>query len=193
LRGISDARRLDATPQFVPASLDAFFLQTILLHLAFPLMPKISAGLLMYRGRNEHRGSPEVLLAHPGGPFWKNKDDGAWMIPKGEVEEGEELLAAAIREFTEETGLTAVEPFLALGQVKHKSGKTVHAWAFQGDCDPTEIRSNTFELEWPPKSGRKQEFPEIDRAEFFDLSTARRKMLPAELPLLDRFLVVIAD
>ena len=115
------------------------------------------------------------------------------MIPKGEVEPGEDFLVAAIREFNEETGLTAVEPFLALGQVKHKSGKTVHAWAFQGDCDPTEIRSNTFELEWPPKSGRKQEFPEIDRAEFFDLSTARRKMLPAELPLLDRFLVVIAD
>src|ERR1700745_2166410 len=156
-------------------------------------MPKTSAGLLMYRGRSISRASPEVLLAHPGGPFWKNKDDGAWMIPKGEVEQGEELLAAAIREFTEETGLTAVEPFPALGQVKHKSGKTVHAWAFQGDCDPTEIRSHTFELEWPPKSGRKQEFPEIDRAEFFDLSTARRKMLPAELPLLDRLLVVISD
>lgn len=116
------------------------------------------------------------------------------MIPKGEVEEGEELLAAAIREFTEETGLIPIEPFLGLGLVKHKSGKTVHAWAFQGDCDPTQIRSNTFELEWPPKSGRKQEFPEIDRAEFFDLSTAaRRKMLPAELPLLDRFAVVIGD
>ncbi|MBV9875420.1 MAG: NUDIX domain-containing protein [Verrucomicrobia bacterium] len=156
-------------------------------------MPKISAGLLMYRGRTAPRPSLEVLLTHPGGPFWKNKDDGAWMIPKGEVEEGEELLAAAIREFTEETGLVPIEPFLGLGQVKHKSGKTVHAWAFQGDCDPAQIRSNTFELEWPPKSGRKQEFPEIDRAEFFDLSTARRKMLPAELPLLDRFALVIGD
>ena len=115
------------------------------------------------------------------------------MIPKGEVEEGEDLLAAAIREFNEETGLTPVEPFLALGQVKHKSGKIVHAWAFQGDCDPTQIRSNTFELEWPPKTGRKQQFPEIDRAEFFDLSIARRKMLPAELPLLDRLANLICE
>jgi predicted NUDIX family NTP pyrophosphohydrolase len=147
----------------------------------------------MYRGRTERRRLPEVLLVHPGGPFWKNKDDGAWMIAKGEVEQGEDLLAAAIREFNEETGLTPVEPFLALGQVKHKSGKILHAWAFQGDCDPNQIRSNTFELEWPPKSGRRQEFPEIDRAEFFDLSTARRKMLAAELPLLDRFAVVIGE
>ena len=147
----------------------------------------------MYRSRTEHRSLPEVLLAHPGGPFWKNKDDGAWMIPKGEVEPGEDFLAAAIREFNEETGLTPVEPFLALGKVRHKSGKTVHAWAFQGDCDSSQIRSNTFELEWPPKSGRKQEFLEIDRAAFFDLSTARRKMLPTELPLLDRFAVVIGD
>ena len=156
-------------------------------------MPKISAGLLMYRGRSENRASPEVLLVHPGGPFWKNKDDGGWMIPKGEVEEGEDLLAAAIREFNEETGLTPVEPFLALGQVKHKSGKIVHAWAFQGDCDPTQIRSNTFELEWPPKTGRNQQFPEIDRAEFFDLFIARRKMLPAELPLLDRLANLICE
>lgn len=150
-------------------------------------MPKISAGLLMYRGRTEHGDVLEVLLAHPGGPFWKNKDDGAWTLPKGEVETGEDLLAAAIREFNEETGLTAVEPFLALGKVKNKSGKVLHAWAFPGDCDPTQLRSNTFEIEWPPKSGRKQEFPEIDRAQFFDLTTARRKILPAELPLLDRF------
>ena len=156
-------------------------------------MPKTSAGLLMYRGRTEHRALPEVLLVHSGGPYWKNKDDGAWTLPKGEVEPGEELLAAATREFNEETGFTAVEPFLALGQVKHKSGKIVHAWAFPGDCDPTQIRSNTFELEWPPKSGRKQEFPEIDRAQFFDLTSARRKILPAELPLLERFAVVIGD
>jgi predicted NUDIX family NTP pyrophosphohydrolase len=156
-------------------------------------MPKISAGLLMYRDRSENHASPEVFLAHPGGPFWKNKDDGAWMIPKGEVEDDEELLAAAIREFNEETGLTPVGPFLALGQVKHKSGKIVHAWAFEGDCDPTQIRSNTFEFEWPPKSGRKQKFSEVDRAEFFDLSTARRKMLPAELPLLDRFANLISE
>ena len=149
-------------------------------------MPKISAGLLMYRDRTEERVFLEVLLVHPGGPFWKNKDDGAWMLPKGEVNAGEDLLAAAIREFNEETGFTPVEPFLALGQVKHKSGKILHAWAFQGDCDLTRIRSNTFEIEWPPKSGHKQEFPEIDRAQFFDLSTAQRKILAAELPLLDR-------
>ena len=149
-------------------------------------MPKISAGLLMYRDRTEERVFLEVLLVHPGGPFWKNKDDGAWMLPKGEVNAGEDLLAAAIREFKEETGFTPVEPFLALGQVKHKSGKILHAWAFRGDCDPTRIRSNTFEIEWPPKSGHKQEFPEIDRAQFFDLSTAQRKILAAELPLLDR-------
>jgi predicted NUDIX family NTP pyrophosphohydrolase len=149
-------------------------------------MPKISAGLLMYRDRTEERVFLEVLLVHPGGPFWKNKDDGAWMLPKGEVNAGEDLLAAAIREFKEETGFTPVEPSLALGQVKHKSGKILHAWAFQGDCDLTRIRSNTFEIEWPPKSGHKQEFPEIDRAQFFDLSTAQRKILAAELPLLDR-------
>lgn len=156
-------------------------------------MPKTSAGLLMYRSTTEHRASVEVLLVHPGGPFWKNKDDGAWMIPKGEVEKGEDLLAAAIREFHEETGFTPAEPFLALGQVKHKSGKILHAWAFPGDCDPTHVRSNTFEIEWPPKSGRTQEFPEVDRAEFFDLATARRKILAAELPLLDRFAVVIGE
>jgi predicted NUDIX family NTP pyrophosphohydrolase len=156
-------------------------------------MPKISAGLLMYRGKSEYQASPEVLLVHPGGPFWKNKDDGAWMIAKGEVEPEEDLLAAAIREFSEETGLRPVEPFLPLGQVKHKSGKILHAWAFPGDCDPTQIRSNTFEIEWPPKSGRKQAFPEVDRVDFFDLPTARRKILPAELPLLDRFEEIVSS
>jgi len=149
-------------------------------------MPKISSGLLMYRGGTEHSNSVEILLAHPGGPFWKNKDDGAWTIPKGEVTPGEDLLMAAIREFTEETALTPAPPFVPLGEIKHKSGKIVHAWAFQGDCDPAEIRSNTFELEWPPKSGRIQEFPEIDRAKFYDLAAARQKILASELPLLDR-------
>jgi predicted NUDIX family NTP pyrophosphohydrolase len=156
-------------------------------------MPKISAGLLMYRDRIVERALSEVLLVHPGGPFWRNKDDGAWTIPKGEVETGEELLAAAIREFNEETGLTPIEPFLALGQVKHKSGKVVHAWAFRGDCDPTQIKSNTFEIEWPPKSGHRQAFPEIDRADFFDLFTARGKILAAEQPLLDRLAVLIGE
>jgi predicted NUDIX family NTP pyrophosphohydrolase len=149
-------------------------------------MPKISAGLLMYRGRTEQSNSVEILLAHPGGPFWKNKDDGAWTIPKGEVTPGEDLLAAAIREFTEETGLTPAPPFVPLGEIKQKSGKIIHAWAFQGDCDPAQIRSNTFALEWPPKSGLTQEFPEIDRAKFYDLVAARQKILVSELPLLDR-------
>ena len=140
----------------------------------------------MYRVRPEPSASPEVLLVHPGGPYWRNKDAAAWTIPKGEVNPGEELLAAAIREFTEETGFTPLSPFDPLGEIKHKSGKIVHAWAFQGDCDPTQIRSNTFELEWPPKSGRTQEFPEIDRAEFYDLATARQKILLPEKALLDR-------
>ena len=150
-------------------------------------MPKISAGLLMYRDRTEHRPSVEILLVHPGGPYWRNKDDGAWTIPKGEVNKGEDLLAAATREFTEETGLVPSGSFIPLGEIKHKSGKIVHAWAFIGDCDPAQIHSNTFELEWPPKSGFTQTFPEIDRAGFFDLPTARRKILPSELTLLDRF------
>jgi predicted NUDIX family NTP pyrophosphohydrolase len=149
-------------------------------------MPKISAGLLMYRVSAEQSASPQVLLVHPGGPYWRNKDDGAWTIPKGEVNPGENLFAAAIREFTEETGLTPSGSFIPLGEIKHKSGKTVHAWAFIGDCDPAQIHSNTFELEWPPKSGHTQTFPEIDRAGFFDLPTARRKILPSELPLLYR-------
>ena len=149
-------------------------------------MPKISAGLLMYRVSAEQSASPQVLLVHPGGPYWRNKDDGAWTIPKGEVNPGENLFAAAIREFTEETGLTPSGSFIPLGEIKHKSGKIVHAWAFIGDCDPAQIHSNTFELEWPPKSGHTQTFPEIDRARFFDLPTARRKILPSELPLLDR-------
>jgi len=150
---------------------------------------QVSAGLLVFRKRS----ALEVLLAHPGGPFWVKKDAGAWGIPKGQVERGGDFISTAQREFTEETGFVANGPFIPLSSVKQRSGKTVHAWAFQGDCDPTQIRSNTFELEWPPKSGRKQEFPEIDRAAFFDLSTARRKMLPAELPLLDRFAVLIRD
>lgn len=149
-------------------------------------MPKISAGLLMYRVGAEQSPSPEVLLVHPGGPYWRNKDDGAWTIPKGEGNPGEDLFAAAIREFKEETGLTPSGSFIRLGEIKHKSGKIVHAWAFIGDCDPAQIHSNTFELEWPPKSGHTQTFPEIDRARFFDLPTARRKILPSELPLLNR-------
>jgi predicted NUDIX family NTP pyrophosphohydrolase len=146
-------------------------------------MSKISAGLLMYRRQS---GPLEVLLVHLGGPFWKKKDAGAWFIPKGEINPGEDQLAAAKREFEEETGLSPAGTFLSLSQVKHKSGKTVVAWAFEGDCEPASLRSNSFEMEWPPHSGKKQEFPEIDRAAFFTVEAAREKMHPAEFPLLTR-------
>ena len=145
-------------------------------------MARSSAGLLLYRRRG---GRVEVLLVHPGGPFWKNKDDGAWSIPKGEFEEGENPLAAARREFAEETGFQAPGPFVALGTARQKGGKVIHAWACEGDCDPGAIRSNTFTIEWPPRSGRQQEFPEIDRAAFFGLGEARRKINPAQAVLLD--------
>jgi predicted NUDIX family NTP pyrophosphohydrolase len=144
---------------------------------------KISAGLLMYRMR---KGQMEVLLVHPGGPFWKNKDTGAWFAPKGEVEPGEELLTAAKREFREETGLTPAGPFDDLGNVRHKSGKIVHAWGFKGDCDTALVRSNTFTMEWPPHSGKQAEFPEIDRAKFLPIAQAREKMHPAEFALVVR-------
>jgi predicted NUDIX family NTP pyrophosphohydrolase len=138
---------------------------------------KVSAGLLLYRFR---AGRPEVLLAHPGGPLWKNKDAGVWSIPKGEPREGEDLLAAARREFFEETGFAPGGPFLPLGSVRQRGGKQVHAWAVAGECDPRAIRSNDFELEWPPRSGKLQRFAEIDRAEFFDLETARHKLVAAQ-------------
>ena len=146
-------------------------------------MAKTSAGLLMYRERN---GQIEVLLVHLGGPFWKNKDRGAWFVPKGEINLGEDLLDAAKREFQEETGMVPGGDFVSLGSAKHKSGKTVHAWAFAGDCDPTSIKSNTFEMEWPPKSGRMATFPEIDRAGFFTVDAAKEKMHSAEFEFLSR-------
>jgi predicted NUDIX family NTP pyrophosphohydrolase len=145
-------------------------------------MPKISAGLLLYRVRN---GTLEFLLVHPGGPFWKNKDDGAWTIPKGEIGDGEEPLAAAIREFEEELGFKPNEPFIELTPIKQKGGKVVHAWAFEGDCNPTQIKSNTFSIEWPPKSGNQTEFPEVDHAEFFNLEAAKKKINQAQIPLLE--------
>ena len=147
---------------------------------------RLSAGLLMYRFRGEKL---EVLLVHLGGPFWTRKDQ--WFIPKGALEAGEEELAAAMREFAEETGITPKPPFLELGGAQHKSGKRVVAWAFAGDADPSVARSNTFRMEWPPRSGKFQEFPEIDRAEFFDAEAAKVKMHPAEsefLPRLQRIL-----
>jgi predicted NUDIX family NTP pyrophosphohydrolase len=146
-------------------------------------MPKISAGLLMFR-RTE--SGTQVLLVHPGGPFWKNKDDGAWSIPKGEAAEAEDLLAAAKREFEEELGFAPRGTFLPLPAIKQKGGKVVHAWRVEGDCDPSQLRSNTFEMEWPPKSGKRVSFPEVDRAAWFDLNDARRKILASQLPFLDQ-------
>jgi len=142
---------------------------------------EISAGLLAFR----RRPAFEVLLAHPGGPYWARKDDGAWTIPKGLVEPGAELLATALREFTEETGLVANGPFTALAPVRQKSGKVVHAFALEADFDLATFASIAFDLEWPPKSGRRQVFPEVDRVAYFDLSTARRKILVYQLPFLD--------
>lgn len=144
-------------------------------------MPRTSSGLLLYR----KAPTLQVLLVHPGGPFWTNKDLGAWSIPKGEVQEGEDLLAAAQREFTEELGFPPTPPFHPLGQIRQKAGKIVHAWAFQGDCDPTQCKSNTYRVEWPPKSGKWASYPEVDRAEFFDLPTAREKINPGQIPFLD--------
>ena len=135
----------------------------------------------MYRFRD---GKLQVLLAHPGGPYFKNKDEGAWSIPKGEVEPDEDLLETAKREFAEETGVSPIGPFTALTPITQKGGKIVHAWAFKGDCDPDEIVSNTFTMEWPPKSGRQVEFPEIDRADFFNVAEAKRKVKAAQAPLI---------
>jgi predicted NUDIX family NTP pyrophosphohydrolase len=148
-------------------------------------MPRRSAGIVLHRRAPD--GSPEVLLVHPGGPFWARKDDGAWSIPKGEHGEDEEPLAAARREFAEELGVApsgGAEP-QPLGEVRQKGGKVVTAWALAGDLDPAQVVSNTFELEWPPRSGRRQTFPEVDRAEWFGLDRARVKLLPAQHPFLD--------
>jgi predicted NUDIX family NTP pyrophosphohydrolase len=146
-------------------------------------MPKTSAGLLTYRDTDHDL---EVLLVHPGGPFWQRKDNGAWTIPRGEVENGEDCLTAAIREFKEETGWQPHGPYLPLGEVHLRSGKTVHAWTFRGSVDPASLRSNLFEIEWPPKSGRRRQFPEIDRAGFFPMAEARNKIRASELPFLAR-------
>ncbi|HET7548864.1 MAG TPA: NUDIX domain-containing protein [Usitatibacter sp.] len=147
-------------------------------------MPKArrSAGILMYR-----RGAAglEVLLVHPGGPFWKNRDLGAWTIPKGEHDDSEEALDAARREFAEETGFTASGDFVPLAPVRQKAGKLVRAWALEGDCDADAVRSNAFSMEWPPRSGRMAEFPEVDRAAWFPTEEARRRILPAQVPLID--------
>jgi predicted NUDIX family NTP pyrophosphohydrolase len=144
-------------------------------------LPRVSAGLLMFRVRD---GQLQVLLAHPGGPFFKNKDDGARSIPKGEVEPGEDMLEAAKREF-EETGVRPTGPFIALTPVKQKGGKVVHARVFKGECDPGAAASNTFTMEWPPRSGRRMGFPEIERADSFDVAAARQKIQAGQKALIE--------
>jgi predicted NUDIX family NTP pyrophosphohydrolase len=153
-------------------------------------MAKRSAGILLYRIGG---GAPEVLLVHPGGPFWARRDAGAWSIPKGEYDDDEDPRACALREFEEETG-TAVPPgeLVELGSVKQKSGKLVSAWAAEGDLDADAVQSNNFTLEWPPGSGRTAEFPEIDRAGWFDVDTAREKLVAAQAEFLDRLLERLA-
>lgn len=143
---------------------------------------KQSAGLLLVRERG---GRLEVLLVHPGGPFWAKKDLGAWTIPKGEIAEGEDPLAAARREFEEETGLRADGGAVPLTPRRQAGGKLVHAWMVRGDLDPRAVKSNTFSLEWPPRSGRRQVFPEVDRAAWFTLEEARRRILKSQVPFLD--------
>jgi len=145
----------------------------------------LSAGLLLYRRSGDRF---EVLLVHPGGPFFARRDLGCWSVPKGEVAEGEASAAAARREFAEETGLVAPEAaaLIDLGEVRQRGGKRVQAWAFEGDCDPERLSSNRFEMEWPPRSGRVRSFPEVDRAAFFDLGEARRRIVDAQAAFLDR-------
>lgn len=149
---------------------------------------KESAGVLLFR----NRAAPELLLIHPGGPFWARKDLGAWSIPKGEIDPGEEPQSCALRELAEELGPAApslvADELIELGSIRQKAGKVVHAWAAEAEFDPAALRSNRFELEWPPRSGSRREFPEVDRAEWFDPAAARRKILAAQVELIDRLL-----
>ena len=153
---------------------------------------KESAGILLFRGGD----APQLLLVHPGGPFWAKKDLGAWSIPKGELEIGEDGRDCALRELGEELGPATprLDPaaLVELGAVRQKSGKLVHAWAAEAEFDPAKLDGNTFELEWPPRSGRRREFPEVDRAEWFDPDEARRRILPAQAPLIDALLAALA-
>jgi predicted NUDIX family NTP pyrophosphohydrolase len=149
---------------------------------------KISAGLLLYR----RRGELEVFLVHPGGPFWSKKDAGAWSIPKGEIAEGEDPLQAAKREFFEETGFKIDGEFRSLDPVKQSGGKVVQAWAVEADCDVSKLRSNLFSLEWPPKSGKTREFPEVDRAAWFNIPEARRRINAGQSGFLDQLLSTLA-
>jgi predicted NUDIX family NTP pyrophosphohydrolase len=143
---------------------------------------KTSAGLLLYR----RRGVLEVFLVHPGGPFWAKKDAGAWSLPKGEFVEGDDPLAAAKREFTEETGFPIDGEFRRLDSLKQRSGKVIHAWVIEADCDASQVRSNLFSLEWPPKSGQIQKFPEVDRAEWFSIPEARKRIIAGQVGFIDQ-------
>jgi len=145
---------------------------------------KRSAGLLMYRRRN---AVVEVLLVHPGGPFWAKKDDGAWSLPKGIIDPGEDELLAAIREFEEETGFTAEGEFIALTPRRQPSGKIIYAWAIEGDCEPLAMKSNMFTMEWPPRSGKMTEFPEADRIEWFDIESAKVKIIKGQRGFVEEF------
>jgi predicted NUDIX family NTP pyrophosphohydrolase len=154
-------------------------------------MPKRSAGILLYRRRD---GDVEVLLVHPGGPFWAKKDLGAWSIPKGEYDQGEDPLRTALRELEEETGHRVRDSELVdLGEIRQRGGKVLSAWAAAGDLDADTITSNTFTMEWPPRSGNRREFPEVDRAGWFDVTTARDKVLAAQAELIDRLLSALAE
>lgn len=150
---------------------------------------KPTAGLLLYR----RRGGLEVFLIHPGGPFWAKKDLGAWSLPKGEIDEGEEPLDAAKREFAEETGFAIDGEFHPLEPINQSGGKLVFAWAVEGDCDPAQLCSNLFSMEWPPRSGKTQEFPEADRGAWFDIAEARKRILPAQVPFLDQLLAIVRE
>lgn len=149
----------------------------------------VSVGLLLFRRREHHL---EFFLAHPGGPFWRNRDAGAWTIPKGLVEEQEDPLLAAQREFQEETGIRAQGPFISLGSIRQKAGKTVYAWAWEGDADASRTTSNVMRSEWPRGSGRWIEFPEVDRCDWFDPQAAKEKINPAQVELIDRLETLLA-
>jgi predicted NUDIX family NTP pyrophosphohydrolase len=153
-------------------------------------MKRVSAGLLMFR---RNATGVEVLLVHPGGPFWQKKDLGAWSIPKGEYTDGEAALAAAKREFEEETGMKPDGEFIPLNQITQPNGKVITAWAFEGDCIPVEIHSNVFSMEWPPKSGKMSEFPEVDRADWFTLEEARTRILKGQAGFLVRLATKISN
>jgi predicted NUDIX family NTP pyrophosphohydrolase len=150
---------------------------------------KTTAGLLLYRRCPEL----EVFLVHPGGPFWTRKDAGAWSIPKGEVEDGEDPLQAAKREFTEETGFTISGEFRSLDPLKQPGGKIIYAWAIEADYDPEQIRSNVFSLEWPPKSGKMKQYPEVDRAAWFNISEARNKILAGQVGFIEQLIAVLGE